>query len=272
MISYLKIIRPLNGVMSAIAVYIAALISGAITLSALFAMPVLFAMLVVFLISGFGMIVNDIYDIEIDKINKPNRPLPSGKISMRNAKIYSIVLFLLGIVLAYLINIYAIGIALLASLLLYIYATKLKKTLLIGNIIVSILVGLTFIYGGVINMNVFPVLILAILSFLSNMGREIYKTCEDILGDKKAKANTIALKYGVIRAKSVGSLFIILAVAMSIIPFILGIFGVSYLIAVIVADLFFIASIFSPVIKSAKFVKIAMLISLIAFLLGAVVR
>ncbi|MBI5332166.1 MAG: UbiA family prenyltransferase [Candidatus Aenigmarchaeota archaeon] len=269
--SLITIIRPVNGVMSAIAVYITALVTGTVSLSTLLILPVFLAMLVVFLINSAGMVINDIYDIEIDKINKPKRPLPSGKISIKSAKIYAAILFIIGIGLSWFINIYALGIALLASLLLIAYAAKFKKTLLLGNIIVSILVGLSFIYGGLINMNIIPVLMLALLAFFSNLGREIYKTCEDVLGDKKASVNSIAIKYGVIRAKVLGSIFIALAVVMSIVPFILGILGLSYLVVVVFADIAFALAIISPVAKSSKYVKMAMMIALLSFLIGAII-
>ncbi|MFH0837360.1 MAG: UbiA family prenyltransferase [Candidatus Aenigmatarchaeota archaeon] len=271
-IAWINIIRPVNGIMSALAVFIAAMVTGAVSLSALASVPVFLAMLIVFLINSAGMVINDIYDIEIDKINKPKRPIPSGKISIKSAKIYASLLFIIGIILSVFINPYALGLAIIASLLLIAYAAKFKKTLLLGNIIISILVGLSFIYGGLINMSIIPVFTLALLAFFANLGREIYKTCEDILGDKQAHVESIAIKYGVLRAKMLGSVFIALAIAMSIVPFILGILGISYLVIVIIADIVFILAIISPIAKSSKYVKIAMMIALLSFLIGAIIR
>ncbi|MBI4895508.1 MAG: UbiA family prenyltransferase [Candidatus Aenigmarchaeota archaeon] len=271
-LSYLKITRPFNGVMSMIAVYIAALVAGVVSLSNLVpSLQLVFAMLATFFISSFGMVFNDIFDIEIDKINKPKRPLPSGKISLKVANIYGVLLAIVGLAFAYFVNFYAFGVAIVATVLLYAYAAKLKKVMLVGNIVVSFLVGLTFIYGGVINFNFLGVIMLAFLAFLANMAREIYKTCEDVVGDKKEGVRSLAIKYGVVRAKMAGSVFIILAVILSIVPFIIRLFGLPYLIVVTVADLVFLMAVFSDINTSAKMVKLGMNLALLAFLLGALI-
>lgn len=271
-ISYLKITRPFNGVMSMVAVYIAALVAGVVSLSNLVpSLQLIFAMLATFFVSSFGMVFNDIFDIEIDKINKPKRPLPSGKISLNSAKIYGVILAVVGLIFAYFVNVYAFVVALLATVLLYAYAAKLKKVMLVGNVVVSFLVGLTFIYGGLINFNFLGVLILAMLAFLANMAREIYKTCEDVLGDKKEGVRSLAIQYGVVKAKIIGSVFIVLAVTLSIAPFLLGLFKWPYLIVVTVADLVFLMAVFSNVNTSTKMVKMGMNLALLAFLIGALI-
>ena len=258
--------------MSMVAVYIAALVAGLVSLSNLVpSLQLIFAMLATFFISSFGMVFNDIFDIEIDKINKPKRPLPSGKISLKVANIYGVILAVVGLAFAYFVNIYAFGVAVLATILLYVYAAKLKKIMLVGNIVVSFLVGLTFIYGGLINFNFLGVVILALLAFLANMAREIYKTCEDVLGDKKEGVRSLAIKYGVVKAKMIGSIFIFLAVVLSIAPFILGLFKWPYLIVVTIADLVFLMAVFSNINTSAKMVKLGMNLALLAFLIGALI-
>ncbi|MBI5061682.1 MAG: UbiA family prenyltransferase [Candidatus Aenigmarchaeota archaeon] len=269
---FIKIMRPLNCIMSAIAVYISALVAGSAIFLVVPPMTVFYAMLVVFLVCSGGMVANDIFDIEIDKVNKPDRPLPSGKMSMKAAKAFSTLLMLAGIAISYFINYYAFFVAVAAALLLVLYAWKLKRVMLAGNITVSLLVGFTFIYGGLVNQNFITVMPLALLAFLSNMGREIYKTAEDVLGDKKGGADTLAVKFGVIKAKRIASIFIILAVLLSFVPFVLGILGLYYLIVVVFADILFLSAIVSPVKRSSKLAKIAMLVALIAFLIGAVYR
>src|SRR3989344_737409 len=101
---YILILRPLNGIMSIIAVYVGTLVAGALLVPSL---NLLLGMLVVFLVSGAGMIINDIFDIEIDRVNKPERPLPSGRITKKKAWAYSILLFIIGNVIAYNIGINA---------------------------------------------------------------------------------------------------------------------------------------------------------------------
>ncbi|MBI2578921.1 MAG: UbiA family prenyltransferase [Candidatus Aenigmarchaeota archaeon] len=267
MLPYMQILRPLNGLMTSVAVWIGSIVAGAALVPG---NAVILAMISAFLISGAGMVINDYYDIEIDKINKPERPLPSGKIAPKTAKTYSIVLFLLGISMSYFINLYAFATAVFVSAMLFAYAMKLKKMVLAGNIAVSALVGLSFVYGGLAVGSYFIPLLLAFLAFLANMGREIYKSIEDVLGDHKYGANTLPIKYGVLKAKMIASAFIVLAVLFSFVPYLLGLFNQVYLFFVVIADIAFIAATVAPARYSAKICKVAMNIALLAFFAASV--
>ncbi len=264
--AYLTILRPLNSLMSVLSVYIASVIAG---LGFYPGTPVLYALVSVFLISAGGMVINDYFDVEIDRVNKPSRPIPSGKISKTTALGYSYVLFGAGVYLSYLINAFAFSVAVLASALLILYAWKLKRVTMLGHLVISALVALTFIYGGLVNMNFIPALPLALLAFLSNTGREIYKSIEDVMGDKQAGVQSVAIKYGVTRAKAVASIFLLFAIILSFVPFFLGIFGEVYLFFVAIADILFLAAVVGPARLSSKMCKIAMLVALIAFLAGS---
>ena len=78
--AYLEIIRPGNAIMAVIAVLLVAIISGIFTLN------VLLACTVVFIITGAGNSINDYFDHKIDAINKPYRPIPSGRISLNSGR------------------------------------------------------------------------------------------------------------------------------------------------------------------------------------------
>ena len=101
MLAYIEILRPLNCFMGAIAVWIGSLVAGAPLYPG---EPVLFAMASAFLICGGGMAINDYFDTEIDRINRPKRPIPSGRMKKDSAFVYSIFLLLAGITLSYFIN------------------------------------------------------------------------------------------------------------------------------------------------------------------------
>ena len=267
MATYLKLMRPLNGIMSVIAVWIGTLVAGAPF------MPdnsIIFGMVAVFLISGGGMTINDFFDIEIDKLNKPNRPLASGKVSKRAALAYSGILFIIGNAAAFMISFEAFIMAVIVSALLIAYAAHLKKTILIGNLIVSGLVGITFVFGGIIIGDYTPVLPLALLAFLSNTAREIYKTIDDALGDRRYNVNSLAIKLGVVKTRIIGNTFLIVAVAFSFVPYILGMLGIMYLFFVLFADIVFLSAIVAPAKYGSKLIKIAMFIALIAFITGVV--
>lgn len=266
-IAYVQLIRPLNCLMAAFAAYIGMILAG------LGIYPTLvsaYALVSVFMICAAGMAINDYFDVGIDRVNKPKRPLPSEKISRKSALLISMVLFIIGTGLPYLISKYALFIAAFASLLLIAYAWKLKKIMIAGHVAISILVALTFIFGATINMNYTGVVLLAILAFFSNMGREIFKSINDIMGDKKMGVGSLPVKFGVIRAKLIATVFIFIAIIFSFIPFLLKTFGTVYLFFVVIADMVFLLSIALPLKLSEKLCKLAMMVALVAFLMGAV--
>ena len=81
--AYLKILRPDEALMMAMPVIIIAIVGLDFTLS------VVLGTLVVFLMAGAGNVINDVFDYKIDAVNKPDRPIPSGRISLKNARIYA---------------------------------------------------------------------------------------------------------------------------------------------------------------------------------------
>ena len=274
MLGYLSLVRPLNGAMAAIATWTGAIVAGfpiGYTNMLTFPLsPVLLAMISVFLISSGGMAINDYFDAEIDKLNKPKRPIPSGKIKKKSAMAFSIILFVSGIAAAYFINTNALGVAAFAAVLLIAYAAKLKKVIMAGHVSVSLLVGLTFIYGGIAAGNYIPALMMALLAVLSNTAREIYKSIEDVMGDKKHNVTSLPIKLGVLKAKMIANAFVIASVIFSFAPFILGTFGQLYLFFVVIADIGFISAVIAPVRYSAKICKLSMIIALMAFIAAAV--
>lgn len=265
--AYLQIIRPVNGIMAAVGAWTGMLVAGATVYPT---NTVLLGLLAVFFIQSGGMAINDYSDAEIDRINKPKRPIPSGKIKKRNALAFSLLLFAAGVFSSYLISYNALIVAALAAAILISYAAKLKKTLLLGHVMVSLLVAFTFIFGGIVAGNYTPALLMAFLAFVSNMAREIYKSIEDVLGDKRHDVKSLAIRFGVLKAKLVANAFVIFAVLFSFVPYLLGIFGVVYLFFVVIADIIFVLAVSSPARYSAKFCKLAMLIALFAFLAAAI--
>ena len=89
------------------------------------------------LILAGGNALNDYFDFEIDKVNKPKRPIPSGRITRSDAFMLSMVFFLLGLAFAKSINRFCLGISILNTLILVIYARWGKKMIFISNITVA---------------------------------------------------------------------------------------------------------------------------------------
>jgi len=170
--TYLEIIRPGNAVMAVIAVLLIMIISGNFTLNAFL------ACFVVFIVTGGGNAINDYFDHNIDAINKPSRPIPSGRISLKAAGVYSLALFTIGTIIAFIIGFLPGTIALLTSIILALYAYNLKKMPLVGNMAVSFFTGLAFVFGGVVVGYIKTSIYLGFYAFLMTMAREIVKDME----------------------------------------------------------------------------------------------
>jgi len=177
-------------------------------------------------IAAAGYIINDIYDVEADAINKPNKLIVGKSISEDLANNLFIGFTVIGIIL----GIYATWqidknsfatVFLLVSALLYWYATSLKQTILIGNFVISLLVSLSILIVGIFEITpmitpesrdayvfMFKFLVdYALFAFLINLVRELVKDLEDIDGDYKAGYNTLPIAIGRKRASKVAFAF-----------------------------------------------------------------
>ena len=281
MLAYIEILRPVNAVMAVIGIFIGAAIAG-VPFNPMH-LGIIFACLATFLQLGAGNAINDYFDREIDKINKPLRPIPSGRISPQNAKIYAGILFAVSLFLANAINFYAFSFAAFSMIVSYIYSAHLKRTSF-GHFIVSYLVASPAIFSSMITEKIAaPNLILFGLIFLINTGREIAKGIEDFKGDKKFHAKTFEIEYGIPTAGLVGIVFSIAGILLSPLPIYFGIkFNYIYLAAV--ADLVYLYCISllwksrnetlddaaKTGAKAQKFFKIGMAVSMVAFVAGII--
>lgn len=268
---YLEILRPGNAIMAVIAIFLMAVISGQFTFE------VLMAAVVVFIVTGAGNSINDYFDHKIDAINKPERPIPSGRISLKTALIYSLSLFLVGIILAFSINFLLGMIAFLSSILMVFYARDLKTKCLIGNLSISFLTGLCFVFGGIAVGQIMVSIYLGFYAFLMTMAREIVKDMEDMEGDREEGATTLPLVYGTRTSSIIAAFFMIIASITSPVLYLVGIFNLFYLIILIVAIVVFISSAISILKdqslmntrKISKKIKMGMGIVFLAFALGS---
>lgn len=262
---YLKIIRSLRCILIAISVWIGTLLAGAQLMPGI---PVIIGLASAFLISAGGFAINDFFDAESDKLNKPDRPIPAGKVSRRASLVYSALLFIIGVALSYFISFDALAVAAVAAGLLAAYSVQLKNTLLIGSLIISGLLALAFTYGGIIAGNYLAATPLALLIFLSNVGREIYKSIDDALSDRKYKEKSIAIRLGVHNARIIANIFLIVAVIFSFTLYFFSILGATYMFFAVLADIVFLVAAIAPVRYGSKLVKIGMIVAVIAFLAG----
>jgi len=271
--NYIKLTRPLNNLITALSVFIGASISGDIESWT----RVFFACLSAFFISAGGNVINDYFDIDIDRINKPDRPLPQGKITSRSALVWSILLFLAGLFLSLQVKPLSLLIAFVASGFLVLYSYILKKRLLWGNLTVSVISALAFVYGGIATEDFRLSLIPAAFALLFHLGREILKDIEDIRGDSSVGASTMPIKLGVEFSLDICALIFLFLIGLTIIPYFLHIFSFLYLLAVVfgvdLGLIYLIRSMrrnHSPsnLHRLSNFLKIEMIVGLAAIFLG----
>lgn len=170
-------------------------------------------------IAAGGYIINDIFDIRIDTINKTQKVIINNHISEKSAYNYYLVFTASGVFLGFYLSNH-IGVPGFAALfiligaLLYIYATFLKGILLLGNLVISLLisssiliVGLFELFPNISSQNileyqeVFSILLkYAFFAFLLTLIREIVKDIEDVNGDKNDDLKTLPIVLGRKRA------------------------------------------------------------------------
>ncbi|MFH1760674.1 MAG: UbiA family prenyltransferase, partial [bacterium] len=191
------LMRPVNCLITMLVVftgYFSAVQPGAET--AIMFNQLLLVGLAAFFIAAAGNIHNDIIDIEIDKINKPNSPLPKGNISRINASSAFIIFALSGLAAGYRAGkVFFIG-ALSVLALLVLYNLYIQRTLIYGNFLIALIGAFTFIYGGLLSISWELSIIPAIFAFLIHFAREIVKDAEDMEGDRRAGMRTIAIVDG----------------------------------------------------------------------------
>jgi len=236
-----------------------------------------FGFLTASLMMAGTMVANDVYDIEIDRVNSPQRPLPSGTIKTREAMVLAVALSAAAIGFSALLGPWTFLTALLALFLMVYYNMRGKKTGLIGNAVVSFNVALPFFYGGLAANSIRPLLfIFSVVAFLANFGREVAKGIADVKGDSLRQVRTLAVIRG---AKSAGfasaGLFVAAVLLSFLLPFLERISWL-YFPPVIAADLGFLYSAYRLVgnqtpenIRAVKgHVLVWMLLGLVGFLLG----
>ena len=268
--------RPPNSILMYIAVIAGIILSDNKLLQA---DKLALALITAYGLCGSSMGFNDYFDKEVDSVNAPWRPIPSGAISELEAVIASSALGAAGIISAALTSVPCLLVALTAFSAALIYNAQLKKSGLLGNVVVSLVVVAPFIYGAVLSDgHVSPRLITFILpAFLSNLGREVIKGISDVEGDSLRGVRSVARIKGAHVAARLGAAFYISAVALSPLPYLLSLVSWIYLPLVAAADLGFIYSAIlilknydrRSALKVKRMTLAWMLLALIAFIAGS---
>ena len=279
---YVRLMRPVNCLMMGFAVIVGAAISNQGFENVPFS-NLVYGFVTGFTLTAASMVINDFYDKDVDTVNEPKRPIPSGLIKPEEALVLASVLTAIGFTVAFLTNT-ASSLCFVTAIISWIvsvtYATAGKRTGLLGNFLVSTCVAIPFIYGSLAATNTIGLNIIFFVSmaFLSNTGREITKGIVDVQGDKLRNIKTLAVRYGDRTAADAAILFYLAAVLLSALPWLLNFVSVWFIPLVAVTDVGLVASSFtlfrSCSRENARKVKRMVLlwfaIGLLAFIVGSI--
>lgn len=276
---YMEVTRPFNSIFLMLITLFTPFIIGT-TLNTLEIVQLLFATLSFGLISAGAYALNDYYDIEIDRINKPTRVLPNKVIPPKKARSFGIFLSMLGILISSLVSFIVLFILCVYALILFLYNKKYKKTLF-KNPIIGVACSISVIVGGAISGTLNYVSILLIIFIvMTTTSREIYKDIEDIKGDKKLGVFTLPLVKSSEFAFLISSMLLTVVVFLSPIFYFLGFMSLNYVLIILFVNLLFIYCILNPIFKLTnsnkdasklqKICKIAMMMAFIGLILGRI--
>ena len=263
--------RPITTLLGLGGAYIGGMVAGAPLIS----LPIILAMIVVFLVGSGSMPFNDYFDRNIDVISHPERPIPSKRISPKEALFFSFGLFAAALVISYFINWLCFAIVIFSIVSLYVYETWFKNRGFIGNIYVAFLSSMSFTLGGAAVGNPFASLTLATLTFFLFTGRETLKDVQDVKGDALSR-NTLPMRIGERNAAIIGSIFLIIAIIITPFPYILNQLRIGYLLFIIIVDIICIYGIIETLKdlrnteKTISLIRTAAAIGIIAILVGAI--
>ena len=234
--SFLKLMRPVNCAIMGFAVLAGAVLATP-QLSSLNWLNLLYGFLTGFTFCAAAMVINDYYDRNIDAINEPTRPIPSGTVKIREALALMVILLGIGFIFAS-VQILWLVVATASLAVTAAYITVGKRSGLPGNFLVSACVAIPFIYGSIVATGTLElnVVLFASMAFLSNTGREITKGIVDIKGDNAEGIKTLAVRFGERNAAIVAVVFYIFAVALTPVTWFLDLVGIWFIPFVLVTD------------------------------------
>jgi len=169
------------------------------------------------LLAGYTQTINDFFDKEIDAINEPNRPIPSGRISIKDVKIQIWVLLIAGLIVAFLLDIYArhnfpsvLLLALGGSFVSYIYSAppiKLKQNGWLGNYALGAsYIALPWWAGQALFGKLTIVTALLTLAYsLSGLGIAVINDFKSVEGDSKLGLNSLPVVFGIKNASRISA-------------------------------------------------------------------
>ena len=228
---HLKLLRPLNIITSGLAMVISSAILEGFSDTRILMLTVS----IVMLFTAAANALNDAMDYEIDLVNKPLRPIPLGAVTIKNSLIISFTFFSLGSVLCLQLSDSAIIIGVFIAMpMMIFYSTSLKSKYFIGNIAVSLILGMSFLFSGAAYGSISLVWTPMLLAFSLTFVREIVKDVSDIIGDQNQGLKTYPIINGVHKSARLIVVLCVLVGLGSLYPYLSGDYGKSYIITLVI--------------------------------------
>lgn len=262
---YIKMLHGFNSISMGLAVvmgYVITLISHQLPMD--FGALIAATFSAVFITSA-GFVINDIQDIDIDRINRPDRPLAAGDISTQTAWWTYHSFNVLGTLLAFLVNPTTGILALVMVVVLYAYSRYLKRRFLVGHATVGMLGALVLPFGAMAADHLLPVLYIAPVAFAAFFAREILKTVPDYEGDKANGVDNIATRYSPQAALSLAK--IILLILVLILPLLTLVWALNQWFNIIVLILIWPVTFFALYKATSSNVKAPLMVSKLLLLM-----
>lgn len=233
------------------------------------------------LIAAGGYALNDVYDIETDRVSKPSRPLPSGRVCRRGALRVTAVGWVAGLALSVLAGPVAVAFALAYMLLIWLYSAGIKSAGLAGHVLVSAVAASGFVLGAALGGDAKAGLMPFAVAFVFHFAREVVKGAGDMRGDMGAGIRTLPVRVGQRGSVLLCTASIAAVMALSIIPFVAGAYGIPYIVPVLAIEpvlafcIYIIVSsrrdgvpVAGAYARAATILKAVMPVGMLAFLLG----
>lgn len=271
--SYLAITRPNVWLLTILGIIIGALVAGTLSATTGIYPQFIYALVAALLLCAAGNVVNDFFDADIDKINAPHRPIPSGKISKKAAINFYALLSAIGLVLAFLTSVPYFAIAIFNFVIFTLYPWLFKKIPFIKNLAVAYLAATSFLAAGLITglaINT-ALLVLFVVSFIVVISREIFKDIEDVKGDSAQGIKTLPQIISEKSARYFALILLYIGCILLIVPLYLQLFRIAYAIGAVLAIIICIYAAKLPAPRAQRMIKAAMYLVFLGFFLGAVV-
>jgi geranylgeranylglycerol-phosphate geranylgeranyltransferase len=209
---------------------------------ALGALPPVGRMLLGFLLglvlSSSAMIFNDYFDLEVDRVNSPDRPLPAGLLTPREVIIFGLVTGAVAWIIAAVLHPLALVLSVVLWILGFLYNWKLKAAGLWGNLIVSSNVAMTFIIGGIsVGQAANPMLwTFGFIAFFFDLAEEIAGDAMDMEGDQKRGSKSLAILYGRQTALLISTALFGVVIALTLVPILWNETSLAYWLPILIID------------------------------------